>query len=682
LLVIGAQCAAMERLDRLEESAKLLHNVLADPRLGGCDPGLRDGRSLFTGPELTGATIGELIREGYRFAGERGAVLVVALLGHGFIPGAASSLYYMGTDSQPEVRDGAVEVGPLLRDAADRDGVHGVVCITDTCHAAGAMPNSNELANGVRGGSVRLSILMSCGAAQPARDLRLSRELAGLIQQGQARAGQFIDTGTAALAMRGRLPGQNIGHSVLDGDPFAQEPLWLARNVRHPGYSAGPRTGVPGPRARQELAAALAALDPPLGDGRLPNTLDGAMALLDTLTDRPADPMTQRAVRAVEGLVIAFRTVDLLSGRLGGEITTAHLRRALGAVLTAEAGPPRGRPGPTVPDAVDHFVYEHPVKEPDCRRLLTRFVVLLAQEAGQDPADPVVKQWAQAIDASTALNDALSFARDQRENQQLSLVVSLHASLTGGWPSSLATWLLRDGDIVDRSHFETPEADQASVEEALDDAVIWAEDKADELGIGLHRVDVALPAALLLDWSPEEAGLDVRLGHQYAVVLHWSERLAPTRPRRRLRSLVQDHWEQMLSCTADVPVDWLDHQAVQDREKLRGELSKGRYSRGIGLLHHPGGDTSLMELLLLYTPVFLWPRDGDSRADWQDYLDQYWPTMPVGLTQAYKRRWLGERDEPVADLRVVWDSGDWLAFCRSIAQPVPPTVPRPLLEEK
>jgi len=682
VLVIGAQCAAMGRLDRLEESATLLHSVLVDPRFGGCLPGLPDGRSLFTGPELTGPRIGELVREGYRFAGERSAVLVVALLGHGFVPGTSGSLCYMGTDSQPEVREGAVEVGPLLRDAADRNGVHGVVCVVDTCHAGGAMPNPNELAGGVRGGSVRLNVLMSCGAAQPSVDLRLSRELADLLQRGRARAGQFIDTGTAAFAIRGRLPGQNVGHSVLDGDPFAQEPLWLGRNVCHPGYTVGPRAGVPGPRARQALAAALAALDPPLGDGRLPNTLDGAVALLGTLADRPADPMTQRAVRAAENLVIEFRTVDLLSGRLGGEISTAHLRRALGAALTAEDGPPRGSPRPTVPDAVDHLVYEHPVTDPDCRRRLTHFVVLLAQEAGQDPADPVVKQWAQSIDASVALNNALGLARAQRERQRLSLVVSLHASLTGDWPDSLDAWLLRDGDIIGHEPFEAPDNNRASVEDALDSAVIWAEDTADELGIDLHRVDVALPTARLLDWPPEEAGPDVRLGHQYAVVLHWSERLAPTRSLRRLRSVVKDRWEQMHHRTADVPLDWLDRRAVQDREQLYDELRKGRYRQGIGLLHHPGGDTSLVELLLKYTPVFLWPRDGDCRADWPSCLDRYWPTLPVGLTQAYRRRWLGECGEPIADLRVVWDSGEWLAFCHSIAQPVPPTAPRPLLEEQ
>ncbi|WP_030898481.1 MULTISPECIES: hypothetical protein [unclassified Streptomyces] len=681
LLVIGAQCAAMGHLDRLEESARLLHSVLTDRHLGGCVPGLPDGRSLVLGPGLTGARIADLVREAYRFAGERGAVLVVALLGHGFTPGASGSLYYMGTDSQPEVRDQAVEVGPLLRDAADRDGVQGVVCVVDTCHAGGAMPNSSELATGVRGGSARLAVLMSCSAAQQSIDLRMSRELAAVLQQGQAQAGQFVDVATAAGALRGRLPRQSVGCGILDSHPLAREPLWLARNLRHAGNSALPRTGTPGPRARAELSAALSALDPPLDHSQVPATLDDASALLTALASRPADPMTVRATRAAEGLVMAFRTVELLSGRLGGEVTTAHLRHALGAVLTAETELPRVRPQPTVADAVDHFVYDHPLSDPERLRGLTRFVALLALETGQDPSDPVVRQWAQAINASTALNDALAFARAQRENRQLSLVVSLHASLTGDWPDSLDAWLVRDGDIVDRTQFETPEADQTSVEKALDEAVLWADELACELRVELRRLDIALPAALLLKWRPEEAGEGIRIGHHYDVVLHWSGRLAPTRLLRKLRGVVKDRWEQMVNCTGDIPLDWLDRHAVQDRDVLRGELYKGRYAKGIGLLHHPGGDHPLVELLLSYTPVFVWPQDDDRAAEWPDSLDRYWPTMPVGIAQAYRRRWLGAQDDPVADLRLVWDSGEWLAFCRSVAQPVPPSAPRPCLED-
>ncbi|MET7285121.1 hypothetical protein [Streptomyces sp. NPDC005573] len=680
LLVVGAQCAAMGHLDRLTESATLLHGVLSDPDLGGCAPGLPDGRSLLVGPDLAAGSIDGHVRDAYRFAGERGAVLVLALLGHGFVPGATSSLYYMGADSRPEERDRAVEVGPLLRDAADRDGVHGVVCVVDTCHAGGAMPDSRELAAGVRGGSSRLAVLTSCGAAQPAIDLRLSRELAGLLQRGADEGGRFIDAGTAARALRGRLPGQNVGFQDWDGHPFAREPLWLAPNPRHPERSAV-RSGALGPRAREELAAALAALEPPLDHGHVPASLDDATALLGTLTARPPTPMTQRAVRAVKALVITFRTMDLLSGWLGGDVTTAHLRRALSAVLTAEAQRPTAVPRPTLPEAVDHFVHEHPVTDPDCLRWLTRFVVLLGTEAGQDPADPAVRRWARSIDASVALNDALAFARELREDQQLSLVVSLHASLTGDWPDSVDAWLLQDGAVVGHEQYDTPGADQARVEEVLDEAVLWAEDEARERGLGLHRLDVALPAARLLDWHPEEAGLGVWLGHQFVVVLHWSGRLAPTRPLRRLQNVVMDRWERMLSSTAGVPVDWLDRQAVRDPEVLRGELRRGRYARGIGLLYHPAGDETLMETLLSYTPVFLWPRRDSHHAAGRDCLERYWPTMPVGLTHAYRRRWLGDDGEPVADLRAVWDSGEWLAFCRGISRRVPPAESCPGKEE-
>lgn len=54
VLVVAPQCRSMEKLDRLEEAATDLYDMLADDDLGACRPGLPDDRpSLVTGHNLT-----------------------------------------------------------------------------------------------------------------------------------------------------------------------------------------------------------------------------------------------------------------------------------------------------------------------------------------------------------------------------------------------------------------------------------------------------------------------------------------------------------------------------------------------------------------------------------------------------------------------------------------------------
>ncbi|WP_165586158.1 caspase family protein [Streptomyces sp. IBTA2] len=81
------------------------------------------------------------VREAAGTARADNAVLVVALLGHGFTPPQQSELYYMVAGSTTGSTLSAVNVGQLLAEAVDEPGVEGVIAVIDTCHATGAMPD-------------------------------------------------------------------------------------------------------------------------------------------------------------------------------------------------------------------------------------------------------------------------------------------------------------------------------------------------------------------------------------------------------------------------------------------------------------------------------------------------------------------------------------------------------------
>jgi hypothetical protein len=100
LLVLAPHCRSMPPLDRLADAAQGLERVLLNPQLGECQPGLPDGRSLLKGNNLGSQEIRASVDEAVRHAAQREATLVLALLGHGFVPGMTSTLYLMAADSE------------------------------------------------------------------------------------------------------------------------------------------------------------------------------------------------------------------------------------------------------------------------------------------------------------------------------------------------------------------------------------------------------------------------------------------------------------------------------------------------------------------------------------------------------------------------------------------------------
>lgn len=105
LLVVAPQCSSMHKLTRLGEAASSLYDALAHPDLGGCAPGLPGRGSLIVGDGLSSTEIRELIVEAIEYAEDRRATLLLALLGHGFVPGSTNTLYLMGDDSSEEATE-------------------------------------------------------------------------------------------------------------------------------------------------------------------------------------------------------------------------------------------------------------------------------------------------------------------------------------------------------------------------------------------------------------------------------------------------------------------------------------------------------------------------------------------------------------------------------------------------
>lgn len=144
LLVLGSQCERMAPLTRLERAAAELHDALIAPGMGACEPGLPDGRSIHVGT-LALEEVRAEVRLAIEYAEKEGATLVLALLGHGFVPGNTNDLHILVGGSREGDTLSSVSVSAIFGDAVDRLGLNGVIGLVDTCSAAGAIPELSRL---------------------------------------------------------------------------------------------------------------------------------------------------------------------------------------------------------------------------------------------------------------------------------------------------------------------------------------------------------------------------------------------------------------------------------------------------------------------------------------------------------------------------------------------------------
>ncbi|MEV0038359.1 hypothetical protein [Streptomyces sp. NPDC050804] len=712
LLVVAPQNSAMGTLTELENAARELSATLMAGGLGGCEasPGTPLPLPLLYGPGLTQARIEAAVRAAIGRAGETGATLVLAFLGHGITPGSQPTLYLMAGDSRPDTLSTAVNVSELLVQAVEEPGVDGVIGIVDTCHAAGAVPDLKALGSGVRGGRTRLSLLMSSQTGQEAYDLAFSRRLDELLRRGLPGEGAFVGISAAKEALRRTVTGQDVVSLEHDGDHFAAEPLWLARNACHRD------TEGPGPVGAEELRGALDAAGL---DGAWPAewTLPAVGELRDRVRDRirkdqeerggqgeqgaagagPRPPLV-RALQVVDGLRICLVTHSFLTSWMGGALTTERLRRALPALpADTRRRLPESSGTELLRDLLESLILRVPRVGGSRTAPLARFVAALALDASLDLTAPEAVAWAESTGARIELNDAREELGRGVAARRMRLVIGLHATVADGWPESLGLWLLDGGQVCERTELPCVPA-QNAVEAGLGEAIGWARRHARLRGSPLRQVDIAVPAGLLTRWKPEETDFGVRLGVHHDVVLRWSHRLNPPAHLWWINDHARSGLERMASRAAKTaPVDWLSERETGRPQELGDRLRSGAYTRALALGHRPAQLEQVMELLLAYAPIVVWPDgDGEFTAAERTVVDTFWDRLPAELAEAYRRRWRdgpgprGPEDGPgdelhagsgggsggglgsvpadpesgrLADLRTVWHDLEWLDFC-------------------
>ncbi|WP_369241359.1 hypothetical protein AB5J56_42325 [Streptomyces sp. R21] len=669
VLVIAPQCAELGLLDELEEVAGSLHGLLTDQWRGGCAPGIEAAPSLLYGAEVDQARIEAAIRGAAERAGQAGAVLVLVLIGHGITPGRNSTLYLMAGNSRPDEIATAVNVGELLTQVLETPGLPGVFALVDTCHAGGAMPDLKALDGGVRQGAARLSLLMSVGAAQTAFGLAFSRGVVQVLTEGIGGADEFLRADALLHAVRDVAPGQDARRMEYDGVQPGERP-WLSRNASH----RLPVGSVLGPIATEQLELAVA----PLGcSGLLAEPVtgrDSLETLRRSLQEHASGNTVELrwALRIVKGVIDSLCTIDLLASWPGQALTSERLRRALWSAADHQSASslPVTSGSALRRDAVEFLRLRTPGSEDTRTARLAALVAALAAEDGLDETCRELRAWARTVDAEVELVDAFRKLESLDARMRMRLIVVTRTAAGDVWPSCLEAWLMDGGEHYDDRGFDC-RPDRKAVEGRLGDVLKWASDEARKLGVQLCRVEIAASAALLLRWRPEEVRIGDRVGVAHDVVLRWSERLCPPDHLWRINVRAREKLEAMGAHSAGrAPVDWLDAQDTGKLRELRERLGNGVYRGALALNHRPPQFVRVMEVLLEYAPIVLWPCVGDCvPGRFMDSLDKYWPRLPAEFCEAYRCSW-GQRTqeefegrEHLAQWRTVWHDIEWLDFC-------------------
>lgn len=665
VLVVGAQCRAMGELSRLDEAARKLHDVMVAPALGGCAERSGEYPSLLLGDDLKPDDVKNAVHKAALVAKESNAVLVIALLGHGFTPTQQTNLYYMVADSTTQSTGSAVEVGPLLADAANALGVDGVIAIIDTCCALGALPDAARLVGGTREGRSRLAVITAASADEPARDMRLSSAVVEVLTGGVMGAGPdlYVDP-IFVKALRDLVLGQDIGYLTYDNDPFAMERLWLARNSSHAGSGVDECVG---PLGREELEDVVGAWR---GERTMPQRL--SRSALDELSrfleedgeGSGADALWRvRVVEVVEALQECTTTADLLVQTLP-ELITGELLRSAGRL----AGyPVRAVGAALLRDLLEYAALRARPLSGSRWAGTARFLAAVQSCAGSTALDGRLSGWAVQHGALVEFNDALAEFDQARQQDRVRLVISLAGAWTD-WPEELDAWLLGGQSPVPLHHsFGCENADRAGVGRAIGEALAWARSQLLSPDM-LVNVDVAAPAHLLAQWRPEEEKIGrFLLGAYHSVVMRWSGRMDPAEGSAEINDAARKALKAVAGCWP-VPVDWIDSVLLNDRARLEHKLMSGGYPAAVGVDHHPTGLDDALELLLPYIPIVLWPRAdaGRDNGRLRELVKESWYTLPHAFTDAYRARWGTHEDCTLClgDVRAVWHDEAWLEFCR------------------
>jgi energy-coupling factor transporter ATP-binding protein EcfA2 len=239
-LVIGSQCTALgegRRLSFLPGLAEQLYDLLVDPDLGACAPAIPDA---VDGGLLRDPTSGEIhaaLDKAFRQANEDGAVLLVALIGHGLV--RQRDFYFLGIDATDGKSDHTQvflthRLKGLLDDYSEVDGL---LVWVDACQSGVAVSEAAAQWSTIalRDTGCRFEVLSAADDRAAYRG-DFTRALIETVGAGVPWAGNFLDANTLRRYLqegaKDQVPqGVSIygGRWVKEGD----RGLWLAKNRAH-----------------------------------------------------------------------------------------------------------------------------------------------------------------------------------------------------------------------------------------------------------------------------------------------------------------------------------------------------------------------------------------------------------------------------------------------------------------
>jgi hypothetical protein len=377
--------------------------------------------------------------------------------------------------------------------------------------------------------------------------------------------------------------------------------------------------------------------------------------LRSMLTGTPANSDLDTLLK---GLCEVLEAAAFVRAWMPHALSSGNLRAALMVTFTGRQ-PCRGT---TDTDYFAHvFLHRLPAsRQADWRTTLFDFIVTLALGAGLDVRQSKFRAWADRVIGPVATNDVLDKAENRRIPQRWRLRLSLHGPLKDDWPEQVTAWLF-DGEIEHPLDPRECQPSQSGVEAVISELVAEATDRAIGSGDELAQVEIAVPTSLLVRWRPEEIAVVSMIGLHHNVVVRWSGRLGS----REMLLEAPRRWPYIERQGPAGGLDWLEREQTLDLKTVQKRLANGTWQGGVGLRFLPERCDDLLDKLLTFSPVLLWP---DVEACGWDGIEQElhncWESLPDALAEAYRGSWKEESEpSPLAVVRAVWDDPQWLAFC-------------------
>ncbi|OZM72120.1 hypothetical protein CFN78_16400 [Amycolatopsis antarctica] len=231
MLVIGSQCAALNRLSFLPTVVHDLAAVLTDPGAGGCTPVLESGPVLL---DRSAAELDSAIEQAFRTAADDGSTLVLSFVGHGAV--VDDDFYLMATDSPatPNSR-GAFLLGQRLKELLrEYSAMDGLILLLDTCGSGVAADRAgSQWVETVRQSGQRFELLTATGDG-PAAGGCFTKNLVYLVRNGRTQPVERLGSAHLRDPINELCPRQvATGMAYYGGAPLpsGDSALWIARNV-------------------------------------------------------------------------------------------------------------------------------------------------------------------------------------------------------------------------------------------------------------------------------------------------------------------------------------------------------------------------------------------------------------------------------------------------------------------